>query len=162
MKAYRNRNYEINITEPQVQVQKINVGIWIRRTIGKGLLNTGPNALPIRTFRVRHGNGYAGTKLGELIQDQYDYFANDPNADHFDEEYKRNFAAAVAAWQALTLEDKMTWNRKCARMELHMTGYNLFLRNYLKTHIPTITTDLLQETNGYMYQENGYKINLEA
>jgi len=130
MKTYKNRNYEIELTLPCPQTQKINVGMWIRRTIGKGKLNVGINALPIRTFRVRHGNGYGGTKAGEIIQDQYNYTVSDPNADHVGNENKTDFAAAILAWQNLSIENKKKWNTRATNARLTMSGYNLFIREY--------------------------------
>ena len=132
MLAYNNRRYSVEIVKPQPQTQKTNVGIWIRGTIGKGLLNTGSPTLPIRTFRVRRGNGYYGTKIGELIQDQYDYNVSDPDANNIPTEYKLGFAAAVLAWQQLTDTIKKYWNAKRMRAELHMSGYNLFISHYLR------------------------------
>ena len=130
MKAYLNRRYAVDITTPQPQTQKTMVGIFVRRTIGKGALNTGTPTLPIRTFRVRRGNGYYGTKLGELIQDQYDYNVSDPNADNCPLQDKIDFAAAILAWQLLNDTTKKAWNYKAQRAELHMSGYNLFIRKY--------------------------------
>jgi len=106
------------------------IGIFIRRTIGKGALNTGTPTLPIRTFRVRRGNGYFGTKEGEPIQDQYDYNVSDPNADNCPEIDKLNFAAAVIAWQRLSPLNKQAWNTAAQDKELHMSGYNYFIRKY--------------------------------
>lgn len=130
MKAYKNRNYEIQIVKPQPQTQKINVGMWIRRTIGKGLLNTGTPVLPVRTFRVRRGNGYYGTTEGELIQDQYNYNVSDPNADNCPDIDKLDFAAAVLSWQGLDPSEKKLWNTAAQAKELHMSGYNLYIREY--------------------------------
>jgi hypothetical protein len=98
-------------------------------------LNTGTPTLPARTFRVRRGNGYYGTKEGELIQDQYDYNVSDPNADNCPLEDKDKFAAAVASWQSLNETTKKAWNYSAQRAELHMSGYNLYLRKYLLSEL---------------------------
>jgi len=42
------------------------------------------------------------------------------------------FVAAVAAWQVLHVVEKQEYNRKA--FGKHMSGYNLFLRYYLKSH----------------------------
>lgn len=131
MKAFNNRHYDIEIILPTPQTQKIMVGTFIRRTIGKGLLNVGPDALPIRTFRVRKGNGYAGTILGELIQDQYDYFVPDSINNPEGETARIKFTAAVAAWQALTDNERSGWNYLASKKGLHMAGYNLYIRKYM-------------------------------
>lgn len=152
MKSYLNRRYAVEILEPTPQTQKTMVGLFIRRTIGKGLLNRGAilltqeddnlttengntliteqAELPIRTFRVIHGNGFAGSILGELIQHQYDYNVSDPNADHVGQVNKDDFAAAVAAWQALSAPDKKYYNDRAVRLNLHMSGYNLYIKMY--------------------------------
>ena len=45
---------------------------------------------------------------------------------------RQKFADAVAAWQGLTSEQKNQYNIKAKGR--HMSGYNLFLREYLKSH----------------------------
>lgn len=98
---------------------RIPVGLWIRRSIGKTL-----------TYRVRRGNGFYGSKLGEAIQDRFAYNVSDPNANHVGVANKNDFAAAVAAWQALTPEVKAWWNKEVQRLRLWMSGYNLYIRRY--------------------------------
>ena len=41
-------------------------------------------------------------------------------------------ADAVAAWQALSFTDQVIWNK--TKYPYNMSGYNRFVRNYLKTH----------------------------
>jgi len=106
------------------------VGMWIHRTIGKGEFNTGTPVLPIRTFRVIHGNGKYGSRLGELIQHQYDYNVSDPNADHVGQVNKDDFAAAVASWKELSDPDKLYWNNEAARRNLSMSGFNLYIKKW--------------------------------
>ena len=130
MKAYAARRYNVDKLLPTPQTQKIMVGLWIQRTIGKGLKNVGPDALPIRTFRVRHGNGYAGSIAGELIQDQFDYNVSDPNADNIPVENKLDFAAAVLSWQLLSQDAKNVWNYRAKQLELKMSGYNYYISAY--------------------------------
>lgn len=130
MKGFYSRRYAVVRTLPCPQTQRTAVGQWIHRTIGKGLLNTGTPTLPIRTFRVRTGNGYYGTKLNEPIQDQYDYFVPWPNAEMCPQADKDDFAAAVAAWKALSSPDKKYWNDEAVRLNLHMSGFNLYIRKW--------------------------------
>ena len=42
------------------------------------------------------------------------------------------FGDAVAAWQSLTDEQKLFWNKR--KYPRRMSGYNRFLRDYLQTH----------------------------
>ena len=46
--------------------------------------------------------------------------------------WRQIFADAVTAWQALTNEQKVVYNKKA--IGKRMSGYNLFLREYLKSH----------------------------
>lgn len=131
MKAHLSRLYSVPILLPCPQTQRTYVGQWIRRTIGKGALNTGPDALPVRTFRVRHGNGFYGSILNEPIQDQYDYFVPWPNAENCPDSTREKFAAAVTAWQALSDTEKKWWNDEVWRLHLNMPGYNLYIRKYI-------------------------------
>lgn len=49
---------------------------------------------------------------------------------------RAGFALAVAAWQALTTPEKGEWKNRARAMQV--SGYNLFLREYLRpTTIPT-------------------------
>jgi len=130
MKGFYSRRYAVDLTLPCPQTQRTLVGQWIRGTIGKGDFNTGTPTLPIRTFRVIHGNGFAGSKLGELIQHQYDYNVSDPNADHCGQANKDDFAAGVAAWKALSPTEKKVWNDTAVRLNLHMSGINLYIRKW--------------------------------
>ncbi len=108
MKGYTSRRYA-----------GIPLGIMIQRSLAKTW-----------TFRIRKGNGVAGTRPGEIIQDKYPYTVSDPNADHVGIANKNDFAAAVAAWQALTGSVKAWWNSEAKRLRLTMSGYNLYIRRY--------------------------------
>lgn len=46
--------------------------------------------------------------------------------------WRQIFAAAVSAWQGLTVEQKIVYHR--ASMGKHMSGYNVFLKEYLLSH----------------------------
>lgn len=46
--------------------------------------------------------------------------------------HRQTFADAVVAWQALTTIQKQVYNENSR--EKKMSGYNLFLREYLKSH----------------------------
>jgi len=49
------------------------------------------------------------------------------------------FAAGIAAWHALSDEEKEEWKRR-AKEEKSMVGQHLFQSVYLKTHEPTYET----------------------
>lgn len=42
------------------------------------------------------------------------------------------FASAVSAWQGLSIDEKIVYNKKASGK--HYTGYCFFLREYLKSH----------------------------
>jgi hypothetical protein len=56
---------------------------------------------------------------------------------------RRSFAEAVRSWQTMTREDKYTYIRR-ARY-LNMSGYNLFISNYIKRVLQTIDRTSTQE-----------------
>ena len=61
------------------------------------------------------------------------------------------FADAVSAWQGLASDKKIRYKQLAVGQ--HMSGYNLFLKTYLKN--PAV---LLQESEGCILQENSGKI----
>lgn len=84
------------------------------------------------TFRLRPGNGYYESKVGEIYQDRYAYFVppsiNNPES----EPYRRQWIAAVHKWRYdLTTEEKKEYDRR-AMFVRHMSGYNLFMREAMK------------------------------
>jgi len=48
---------------------------------------------------------------------------------------KSRFAQAVAAWQALSPEEKAAWNSDQRRHDFRLPGYQFFLREYLRGKI---------------------------
>lgn len=97
------------------------VGTWIRRDICTTWI-----------YRVRHGNGYYGSKLGERIQDKYPYFVPRSICNPEGQASRDTFAAAVLGWQALSDEDKAWWNKEVQRLRLWMTGFNLYISRAMK------------------------------
>lgn len=102
----------------------IPLGLWIRRSI-----------CTTWTYRVRRGDGNFGTKVGELIQDKYPYFIprsiKNPEGQHA----RDVFTAAVAAWQLLSDEIKRALDREAQRLRLSMSGFNLYIRTYMKDNL---------------------------
>lgn len=75
--------------------------------------------------------------------------------------WKDVFADAVTAWQALTEAQKDIW--RAYRYPVHASGYNRFIRAYLKERYPptiVVFTDdvLLQENSDKILQETGFDI----
>lgn len=99
----------------------IDVGITIRGSIANS-----------RIFRVRRGNGFYGSTLGVLYQDQYAYFIPTSINNTTSEPYRRQWIAAVHKWKYdLTDSEKKAYNRR-AHKGLRMSGYNLFMREAMK------------------------------
>ena len=85
-----------------------------------------------RTFRIRPGNGHFDSVLGDEYQDQYTHFVplsiNNPQA----EPYRRQWIASVSKWKyGLTDSEKKVYNTRASK-GLHMSGYNLFMREAMK------------------------------
>ena len=102
----------------------IPLGFAVRKQIGKTSI-----------FRVRRGNGVYGSIEGENIQDKMAYFVplsiNNPEG----EPMRAMLIAAVAHWQrALTKDQKTEYNKRASK-GLHMSGYNLFMREALKGEV---------------------------
>lgn len=101
------------------------VGCKIRGQIGKQFI-----------YRVRQGNGYAGSKVGKDYQDKYRYFVPGNITNYQGEPSRQCFAAAVLAWQALPGSEKQQYNSAASRRG-GLTGFNLFIQNYFKEHYAT-------------------------
>lgn len=106
------------------QYQNVLVGFGVRRSIGLD-----------KTYRVRRGNGHYGSIAGEIYQDKYTYFVpgsiNNPESAG----WRTLFKEAVEYWKnTLTDEEKNSYNRR-AHHGLQMSGYNLFIREYMKRGI---------------------------
>ena len=68
--------------------------------------------------------------------------------------YKQQFAAAIHLWQTLTQPQKQVWNDYS--YPEHASGYNRFIRVYVKEHTPTVAT------GGFVLLEDGSKMLLET
>lgn len=106
----RNRTYKSTI-----------LGVRIRRSIAKKVI-----------YRIQTLPPVKEGKPGYRIQNKYNYFVP-PSIDNIEGEPQRiQFKAAILKWQTgLTDEEKKTYNDRAGR-KLHMSGYNLFIREALK------------------------------
>ena len=101
----------------------ILVGIAIRGQIGHD-----------RIFRVRHGNGHYDSILGALYQDQYAYVVPSSTNNPEGQSARNALSAGIIAWQALTAAAKKALDKKASIRGLRMSGYNLFMRDYIKAN----------------------------
>jgi len=104
----------------------VPLGLSIRRSINKKGTGNGGAV----TFRVRRGNGHYGSVAGKIYQDKYNYPDVTGLENNAPAGAKTCFAAGVAAWQVLSGPAKKIWN-DLAGHGYKMSGYNLFLRNYM-------------------------------
>jgi hypothetical protein len=58
---------------------------------------------------------------------------------------RRAFGEAVRSWQSMSLDEKYNYTRKARH--LNMSGYNLFISNYLKRTMRTLTHTQPEEKN---------------
>lgn len=72
------------------------------------------------------------TRYGRRVQTIEAYRTGGNSHTEAQQSNRLKFAAAVAAWQDLTTEDKQVYNIRSQR--LHLFGYSLFLREYMKSH----------------------------
>jgi len=99
----------------------IPLGFAVRNQIGKD-----------KIFRVRKGNGYYDSVEGAAYQDQYNYFVPLSINNTQSEPYRRQWVAAVHKWKFdLTDAQKKVFNLR-AQKGMHMSGFNLFMREAMK------------------------------
>jgi hypothetical protein len=71
---------------------------------------------------------------------------------------RTKFKNGIAWWKTLTDEEKSQYNTNAG--PLHLTGFDLFMRDWLRGQI-VATNQLLLETGDQLLQEDGYRLNLE-
>lgn len=101
----------------------VPLGLAVRKQWGKQII-----------FRVRRGNGVAGSAAGVRYQDKYKYVvpASINNAESA--AVRALFAAAVSNWQStLTEQQKQEYNKRATK-GLRMSGYNLYIREYINAN----------------------------
>ena len=122
------RNY-FGESEPRGENYKrsfanIPLGARVRRSIGKQV-----------TFRVRRGNGHAGSIAGIEYQDKYEYVVPSSINNVESASVRILFAEAVSNWKnVLTIEQKILYNKRATK-GMHMSGYNVYIREYIKSNI---------------------------
>jgi hypothetical protein len=116
-------SYTCQINNRKKTIQNVELGFSVRRSLRKEV-----------TFRVRPGNGYYGAIAGVRYQDKYKYFVPSSINNAAGQPARVAFAQAVYAWKnSLTNEEKSEYNRR-AGIKRHLSGYNLFIREYVKAN----------------------------
>lgn len=99
---------------------RIPLGLLVRGTLKNEVI-----------YRVRRGTGYYGSVKGKIYQDKYKYFVPSSINNPESETYREKWARAVKIWQiTLTADQKAEYNTR-ATHGLRMSGYNLFMREYM-------------------------------
>ncbi len=107
--SYANRSY-----------QNIIIGSEVRRSIAG-----------TTTYRVRRGNGYYGSVLGEKYQDKFGLVIPSSINNVESAAYRTLLSNAVAYWKnTLSESEKKEYNRQASH-GLQMSGYNLFVRKVI-------------------------------
>jgi len=117
-----------------IDLNKYGVGLSLRGEMHRSheiLLkhpNGGANWFPDLVDGIYQMPRYSYGKVCRRI-DFYEYVITHTEAQQTNRE---KFADAVVAWQSLTQEQKKQYNQSTHGK--HMSGYNLFLGKYLKSH----------------------------
>jgi len=110
-------------TDKRRAVHRIPLGATIRKQLGKRLI-----------FRLRPGNGHAGTTLGQKIQDKYKYFVPDSIDNPEGQDARNALSSAVYNWKnTLSDNEKATYNHRADKLNT-LSGYNLYIREYIKAN----------------------------
>lgn len=79
-------------------------------------------------YRCRRGNGWAGSALGWLYHDIYNYFVPS-SRDNPESEFMRNlFWFTSSLWKYFDDETKSYWNAR-ASVKNMMSGFNLYVKS---------------------------------
>lgn len=81
-------------------------------------------------YRRRHGNGYYGSYEHKIYQDKYKYFVPSSINNTEGASARQTLSRAVAAWQALSEEQKNEWRKK-EKWHKGTTGYAMFISQYM-------------------------------
>jgi len=102
-------------------VHRIPLGMEVRKQLAHSII-----------FRVRRGNGHAGSTKGRRYQDKYKYSVPSSINNVESDPYRTNWKTAIDYWQnILTTEQKAEYNKRATK-GLHMSGFNLFIREAMR------------------------------
>lgn len=99
------------------------IGISIRKKLGYAEAEDPKDIYGI--YRVRH-------RWGKVIQEKLPFYVPTNPQTGPQQANRQKMTDAVAGWQALTDEQKAVYNKNAIGKE--MSGYNLFLSEYLLSH----------------------------
>lgn len=102
---------------------KNGIGVRIRKKLGHSGAPDPKNVYGI--YRVRH-------RWGKTIQEKMPFYVPTNPQTGPQQANRQKLANAVIAWQNLTDEQKAGYNKEA--IGKHMSGYNVFLSQYLYSH----------------------------
>ena len=105
-------------------IRRIPLGTFVRKQLGKRVI-----------FQTVRGNGYYGSVQGKEYQTIKKYFVPSSINNAEGQHARDVFTAAIAAWQGLAAATKIWWNNEVKRLRLVMSGYNLYIRTYMKDNL---------------------------
>jgi len=102
----------------------VPLGVRVRRQLGKS-----------KIFRVRRGNGNFGSVSGRAYQDCYNYTVPGSTNNTEGQAARNLLSSAVSNWQySLSEAEKSAFNERAA-CGLHMSGFNLYIREFIISNI---------------------------
>lgn len=101
----------------------IPLGIRVRKQIGHQVI-----------FRVRRGNGHAGAIAGVEYQDKYAYVVPSSINNIQSASIRTLLSTAVSNWQGVLTDEQKTAYNKRANKGLKMSGYNLYIKEYINAN----------------------------
>jgi len=119
-------------------IHRVPLGFAIRKKFRVGNYRRihGPDLETSRAiiFRVRPGNGYFGAQWGERYQDKYKYFIPSSINNIQGAASRTALANAVSNWKNVLDEaTKQEYHKKAVKRG-KMSGYNLYVGEYIKAH----------------------------
>jgi hypothetical protein len=103
--------------------RRVGLGQGIRKQLAKEVI-----------YRIRPGNGHAGSKTGVFYQDKYKYFVPSSINNEEGAAARTALANAVAAWKELEQSEKESYNIRADRIG-NLSGYNLFIKEQILENV---------------------------
>jgi len=115
-------------------IHRVSLGLRVRKVFRVSNWRGVKITAQALIFRVRRGNGYFGSKLGDAYQDKYKYFVPSSINNPQGATARTALASAVSNWKhVLPAEPKADYNKRATR-GLKMSGYNLYIREYVRAN----------------------------
>lgn len=107
-------------------IHGIPLGIDVRGTVRRCQGNTSQAVV----FRVRRGNGVAGSISGHRYQDKMKYYTPTNPQTVPQQANRTKFSNGITAWQALSDSQKNVYRARAIRLRF-ATGFTLYMSEYM-------------------------------